>query len=97
GFPTGQEPPEGSLVGLDTVRGPPPGEPPIVIIRPPTPGVPCLPGSPDCTPSCDPAVDPDCPEPEEVIKGCAWHSPNSAGKPAGKPIPCGRISWKQIR
>jgi type IV pilus assembly protein PilY1 len=97
GFPSGQEPPEGALVGLDTVRGPPPGEPPIVIIRPPNPTVPCLPGAPDCTPPCDPETDPDCPAAEEVIENCAWHSPNSAGKPAGKPIPCGRISWTQIR
>ena len=86
-----------SAGGLDTVRGPPPGEPPIVIIRPPNPAVPCLPGSPDCTPPCDPATDPTCVDPGDVVEDCAWHSPNSAGKPAGKAIPCGRISWKQVR
>ena len=94
GWGTGMTPPAGSLAGTDTVRGPPPGEPPIVIIRPPNPIVPCLPGSPDCTPPCDPSTDPTC---EPPVGECSWRSPNSAGRPPGKPIPCGRISWKQIR
>ncbi len=94
GWGTGMTPPAGSLAGTDTVRGPPPGEPPIVIIRPPNPIVPCLPGSPDCVPPCDPTTDPTC---EPPVGECSWRSPNSAGRPPGKPIPCGRISWKQIR
>ncbi|SFN20538.1 PilC/PilY family type IV pilus protein [Dokdonella immobilis] len=97
GWPVGQEPPPGPLVGTDTVRGPPPGEPPIVIIRPPNPGVPCLQGTPGCDPpppECDPTTDPTCVPP---IRKCEWRSPNSAGRPPGKAIPCGRISWKQIR
>ncbi|MFZ1392507.1 MAG: PilC/PilY family type IV pilus protein, partial [Dokdonella sp.] len=109
GWPSGEEPPDGPLVGTDTVLGPPPGEPPIVIIRPPNPGVPCLQGSDGCDPpppECDPLTDPDCPpvcdpltDPtcEPPVTDCAWRSPNSAGRPPGKAIPCGRISWKQIR
>jgi type IV pilus assembly protein PilY1 len=89
----------GPLLGVDTYRGPPPGEPPIVIIAQPTKpvgGLPCDPADPSCTPPCDPATDPSCTAPEE-IKGCNWFSPNAAGKPAGKPVPCGRVSWRQLR
>jgi type IV pilus assembly protein PilY1 len=96
GWAPGQEPPEGSLVGTDTRRGPPPGEPPIVIIRPPPKalyGVPCLEGSEDCAPPCDPATE-ECPE---TVDKCQWVSPNAADRMAGKKIPCGRISWKQMR
>ncbi|MBN8480624.1 MAG: hypothetical protein J0L88_03430 [Xanthomonadales bacterium] len=95
GWASGQEPPSGSLVGTDTRRGPPPGEPPIVIIRPSPKsiyGVPCLEGSPDCEPPCDPATE-EC----AVVDKCQWVSPNSAERMAGKKIPCGRISWKQLR
>ena len=97
GWGTGMTPPTGKpLSGTDTVRGPPPGEPPIVVIRPPTPVVPCLPGSTGCTPPPTPCVagSPGC---EPPVVGCSWRSPNSAGRPPGKAIPCGRISWKQIR
>lgn len=108
GWGSGMEPPDGALVGTDTVRGPPPGEPPIVIIRPPNPGVPCLQGTDGCdppAPECA-AGDPECvcDDPDDpstchlpVIGKCSWRSPNSAGRPPGKSIPCGRISWKQIR
>jgi len=94
GWPAGQEPPDvPGIIGTDTRRGPPPGEPPILIVRPPGSGIPCLPGSEGCEPEeeCDPA-DPAC----EVIDECKWVSPNS-GRTTGKPIPCGRISWKQLR
>ena len=105
GWPAGQEPPDGALVGTDTVRGPPPGEPPIVIIHPPglsisgvdADGNPCTIGTPGCNPpppACDPLVDPTC---EPPVTTCSWRSPNSAGRPPGKAIPCGRISWKQLR
>ncbi|WP_440223491.1 pilus assembly protein [Dokdonella sp. MW10] len=104
GWPVGSEPPAG-LIGIDTVRGPPPGEPPIVVIRPPLPAVPCLPGSEGCTecvpgtPGCAECTEgdtrPQCTSPE--VKSCSWRSPNSGDKPAGKLIPCGRISWKQMR
>jgi type IV pilus assembly protein PilY1 len=97
GWGSGMEPPSGPLAGTDTVRGPPPGEPPIVVIRPPNPPVPCLEGTPGCTPPpapCDPATDPTC---EAPVTSCSWRSPNSAGRPPGKAIPCGRISWKQVR
>ncbi len=107
GWPGGQEPPEGALVGTDTRRGPPPGEPPIVIVRPPLqPGVPslCPEDDPDChePPVCDPATE-ECVWDEaagvwrHAILDCKWVSPNSAERMAGKAIPCGRISWKQIR
>jgi type IV pilus assembly protein PilY1 len=102
GWPQGREPPLGA-VGRDTVKGPPPGEPPIVIVRPPNPGVPCLPGAENCPAcsegdtrpqcACDPATDPLC----EAVTRCSWYAPNSAGQPPGKLIPCGRISWKQLR
>jgi type IV pilus assembly protein PilY1 len=97
GWPSGQVPPTG-VVGTDTGRGAPPGEPPIVIIHPPNPTVPplCNPDDPDCndSPPCDPSADPTC---EAPVTSCSWRSPNPAGRPAGKLIPCGRISWKQLR
>jgi len=97
GWPAGEEPPAG-VVGTDTGRGAPPGEPPIVIIHPDNPTVPplCADDDPDCNtpPTCDPATDPTC---EPPVTTCSWRSPNPAGKPAGKLIPCGRISWKQLR
>lgn len=96
GWPAGEEPPLG-VVGTDTGHGAPPGEPPIVVITPPGLGVPplCPDDDPDCNRECDPA-DPDCDREPPVTK-CSWRSPNPAGKPAGKLIPCGRISWKQMR
>ena len=98
GWPGGQEPPDGSLVGTDTRRGPPPGEPPIVIIRPAPKSIygvdPLCPvDDPDCNAECDPATQ-ECPA---VVDKCQWVSPNSAERMAGKKIPCGRISWKQVR
>ena len=96
GWPSGQEPPDGSLVGTDTRRGPPPGEPPIVIVRPPLPvGVPnlCAEDDPTCNDECNPATE----ECAETIEKCMWVSPNSAERMAGKNIPCGRIAWKQLR
>ena len=94
GWPSGQEPPVGSLIGTDTGGGAPGGEPPIVIIRPPNLAVECDPTDPTCVtpPECDPDVE----ECEEVTT-CSWRAPNAAGRPPGKPIPCGRISWKQLR
>ncbi|HET6545217.1 MAG TPA: PilC/PilY family type IV pilus protein [Rhodanobacteraceae bacterium] len=88
GWPGGVSPPPG-LVGTDTYKGPPQGEPPILIIRPPIPGVPCLPGSTGCV--TPPPLPPDTPT------SCTWRSPNSTNHPPGKPMPCGRISWKQLR
>lgn len=87
GWPTGTAPPAGAA-GTDTYSGPPQGEPPIMIARPPIGGVPCLPGAPGCVPEI----------PETgVPTSCSWTSPNSTGHPPGKPMPCGRISWKQLR
>ena len=96
GWPRGQEPPAG-MVGTETYRGPPQGEPPILIIHPGNPGVPCLAGSSGCTPPCDPVSDPNCPNPASAATSCSWRSPNPTGHPPGKPMPCGRISWKQLR
>lgn len=97
GWPSGEEPPAG-VVGTDTGHGAPPGEPPIVIVHPKNPTVPalCDPSDSTCTPTppCDPATDPAC---EAPVTTCSWRSPNPAGRPAGKLIPCGRISWKQLR
>lgn len=90
----GNPPPAGSLVGTDTGKGPPSGEPPILIIRPGIGGVPPLPCNPlseDCPPQI---VDPNA---EPAISSCSWRSPNPAGRPPGKELPCGRISWKQLR
>ncbi|MBN8728492.1 MAG: hypothetical protein J0H15_12425 [Xanthomonadales bacterium] len=91
----------GPLLGVHIGHGPPPGEPLIGIKIPPPPddrlGVPCLPGSEGCTPPpppCDPATDPSC---EPPVTTCSWFSLNAAGKPAGKPVPCGRVSWRQLR
>ena len=86
GWPLGQQPPPGAIAGTDTGVGPPPGEPPIVVVRPPVPVVPCLPTDPACTAP-----------PINTIKTCSWRSPNSANRTPGKLIPCGRISWKQLR
>lgn len=94
---SGSRPPAG-MVGTDTGHGAPPGEPPIVIVHPGNPTVPplCDPDDTDCaiTPPCDPATNPSC---EPPVTTCSWRSPNPAGRPAGKLIPCGRISWKQLR
>ena len=87
GWPTGTEPPLG-MVGTDTYSGPPQGEPPILIIRPPNPIVPCLPSDPTCV-TITPPVD--------APTSCSWRSPNSTTHPPGKPMPCGRISWRQLR
>jgi hypothetical protein len=105
GWGTGMAPPAGALAGTDTVRGPPPGEPPIVVIGgsnlivPPmaedgTGGGACVPANGD-TCDCD-ENGANCVWPPPST-GCSWRSPNSAGRPPGKAIPCGRISWKQIR
>jgi len=103
GWPSGQEPPDGALIGTDTGGGAPGGEPPIVIIRPPNPGVGCDPSDPSCVPGGIPGDDDGdgvCEEGEacwDTPTGCSWRAPNAAGRPPGKPIPCGRISWKQLR
>lgn len=103
GWPEGQEPPAGALVGTVTGAGAPSGEPPIVIIRPPNLGVGCDPADPSCTPGGIPGDDDGdgvCEEGEacwDMPTGCSWRAPNAAGRPPGKPIPCGRISWKQLR
>lgn len=89
----------GALLGTDTVKGPPPGEPPIIIIGKEHEGVPCMPGSDGCTPPeppCDPA-DPTCVPPEPAVTSCSWRSPNPTNRTPGKLIPCGRISWRQLR
>ncbi|MEO7917202.1 MAG: PilC/PilY family type IV pilus protein, partial [Dokdonella sp.] len=87
GWPTGQQPPTGALAGTDTGIVPPAGEPPIIVVRPPVPAVPCLPGSPGCT--ATPVT--------STVNSCSWRSPNAANRTPGKLIPCGRISWKQLR
>ncbi len=99
GWPSGQEPPSGGLLGTDTGRGPPPGEPPIVIIRPPGDPIPalCPADDEDCTTTPPEPCDEDDEGCEPPITTCSWRSPNAAGRPAGKLIPCGRISWKQLR
>lgn len=87
GWPAGYEPPAAGVSGTDTGIVPPAGEPPIIVVRPPVPPVPCLPGDPGCT---NPPIVND-------IKSCSWRSPNAANRTPGKLIPCGRISWKQMR
>jgi type IV pilus assembly protein PilY1 len=77
----------GTLIGL----GPPLGSPlPVVNIpTPPMVGpITCVPG----TDGCDP------------ISGggggsndCKWTLPNPANKIIQTPIPCGRVSWRQLR
>ena len=87
GWPAGYQPPAAGVSGTDTGIVPPAGEPPIIVVRPPVPVVPCLPGAEDCI---NPPVVND-------IKSCSWRSPNAANRTPGKLIPCGRISWKQMR
>ncbi len=87
GWPAGQQPPTGAIAGTDTGIVPPAGEPPIIVVRPPVPVVPCLPTDPNCS---NPPVVND-------INSCSWRSPNAANRTPGKLIPCGRISWKQLR
>ncbi len=88
GWPLGQQPPAGAIAGTDTGFGPPPGEPPIIVVRPPVPVVPCLPSDPTCTAP---------PPTAGTVNSCSWRSPNAANRIPGKLIPCGRISWKQLR
>lgn len=87
GWPAGHQPPPAGVSGTDTGIVPPAGEPPIIVVRPPVPVVPCLPGSQDC----------DNPPVANDVKSCSWRSPNAANRTPGKLIPCGRISWKQMR
>jgi len=78
-----------NLVGIDTYRGPPQGEPSILLnqqganifngVLPPMPSDPTGPGA------------------GVTVGQCSWVSPNPSGRPPGKPMPCGRISWKQLQ
>ncbi|HJT97122.1 MAG TPA: PilC/PilY family type IV pilus protein, partial [Rhodanobacteraceae bacterium] len=77
----------GTLIGI----GPPLGSP-LPVVNIPTPPVigpiTCVPGSADC-------------EPIEYGGGgsndCKWTLPNPANKRIQTPIPCGRVSWRQLR
>ncbi|MGH8173823.1 MAG: pilus assembly protein, partial [Rhodanobacteraceae bacterium] len=84
-------PPAGSGTGGTLIgTGPPQGSPlPVVDIpTPPTiPPINCTPGSPDCEPII----------PGTGSNDCKWTLPNPANKSIQTPIPCGRVSWRQLR
>lgn len=95
-----------NLAGILTYRGPPPGEPPITVSTgasmigsgdglPPPPGqisAYCQQHPDDENCVINPAY-----EPPVTLDQCSWVSPNPSGRPPGKPMPCGRISWKQLQ
>ncbi|HSX61852.1 MAG TPA: hypothetical protein VLF18_16805, partial [Tahibacter sp.] len=75
--------------GTDIGSGAPQGEPnPVVSIQPPPalPSIPCDPNDPACT-FTPPAVS---------TTRCMWTYPNTANKAIQAPIPCGRVSWRQV-
>jgi type IV pilus assembly protein PilY1 len=84
-------PPAGSGTGGTLIgAGPPQGSPlPVVDIpQPPVIGpIICEPGSPGCEPIAGGAGSND----------CKWTLPNPANKSIQTPIPCGRVSWRQLR
>ncbi|UXI66321.1 pilus assembly protein [Tahibacter amnicola] len=85
----GTNPPPPRTGGTDIGNGPPQGEPvPVVSIQPP-PAVPEL--------GCDPN-DPACSFTPPTISTtrCLWTYPNTANKAIQAPIPCGRVSWRQV-
>jgi len=93
-----------NLAGILTYSGPPPGEPTIgVNVGSSTigsgglPQVPLPPPPPGTTPdTCDPSLY-NCSSLSVTLGQCSWVSPNPSGRPPGKPMPCGRISWKQLQ
>lgn len=75
--------------GTDIGSGAPQGEPsPVVSIQPPPalPSIPCDPNDPSCT-FTPPAIN---------STRCMWTYPNTANKAIQAPIPCGRVSWRQV-
>ncbi len=93
GYP-GDIAPLPGLAGTDTYRGPPLGEPAILIKGATgSAGVPCLVGTPGCTGDGGGGVGLTPVGPTS----CSWISPNATNHPAGKPMPCGRISWRDLR
>jgi len=93
-----------NLAGILTYSGPPPGEPTIgVNVGSSTigsgglPQVPLPPPPVGTTPDdCDPTLY-NCSSLSVILGKCSWVSPNPSGRPPGKPMPCGRISWKQLQ
>lgn len=85
----GSAPPPPLTGGTDIGGGPPQGEPsPVVSIQPPPllPLVTCDPSDPTCTFA---------PPPMSTTQ-CMWTYPNTANKAIQAPIPCGRVSWRQV-
>ena len=77
----------GTLIGL----GPPLGSPlPVVNIpTPPMVGpITCVPGTDGCDPIAGGGGG---------SNDCKWTLPNPANKIIQTPIPCGRVSWRQLR
>lgn len=93
-----------NLAGIVTYRGPPPGEPTIgvnvgssLVGSGGLPQVPLPPPPVGTTPeNCDPTLY-NCSSLSVTLGQCSWVSPNPSGRPPGKPMPCGRISWKQLQ
>ena len=84
-------PPAGSGTGGTLIgSGPPQGSPLPVVDIPTPPVIPpinCTPGSDGCEPIAGGAGSND----------CKWTLPNPANKSIQTPIPCGRVSWRQLR
>jgi len=84
-------PPAGSGTGGTLIgTGPPQGSPLPVVDIPTPPVIPpinCTPGSPGCEPIAGGSGSND----------CKWTLPNPANKSIQTPIPCGRVSWRQLR
>jgi type IV pilus assembly protein PilY1 len=84
-------PPAGSGTGGTLIGTGPPQGSPLPVVDIPTPPVIgpiiCEPGSPDCEPIIGGAGSND----------CKWTLPNPANKSIQTPIPCGRVSWRQLR
>ncbi len=93
--PTGGSAPPGSPSGSATGgtnigTGSPLGSPlPVVNVTPPPVigNIDCVPGSPGCAPITGGGGSND----------CKWTLPNPANKAIQTPIPCGRVSWRQLR
>ena len=84
-------PPVGDATGgTDIGTGSPLGSPLPVVSIPPPPTVGqinCIPGTPGCTYTA----------PAAGSNDCKWTLPNPANKAIQTPIPCGRVSWRQLR
>jgi type IV pilus assembly protein PilY1 len=88
GLPT---PAAGSSTGGTLIGAGPPQGSPMPVVQIPTPPViapiNCAPGAPGCAAIPAPAGSND----------CKWTLPNPANKSIQTPVPCGRVSWRQLR